>query len=166
MPFGFSSTARQTYVNSFPSPEKFRFCTDKTVSMEWLNLVPRRRTGDCFDIHSPPSLKTLWSAVMKSPKFSAWGAASPVRLLQGALVIMVLLQISQFMSFGKWGMNTMPPRYHFLKEVPNLNPEKSLRVCPLVLTPLRLLDFLWLNPSKHSVKSRNRLPDAGMMSLF
>ena len=35
------------------------------------------------------SLRTLWSAVIKSPKFSARGTATPWRLLHGALVILV-----------------------------------------------------------------------------
>ena len=48
------------------------------------------------------SLRTLWSAVIKLPKLSARSAASPLRLLHGALVILVRLQISQFRSLGKW----------------------------------------------------------------
>ena len=36
---------------SFPSPEKFSFCTDEIESIEWLDLVPRQRTGDCSVIH-------------------------------------------------------------------------------------------------------------------
>ena len=52
--------------------------------------------------NSQLSLKTLWSAVIKSPKFAAWGTVPPLRLLHGALVILVRLQISQFRSLGKW----------------------------------------------------------------
>ena len=48
------------------------------------------------------SLRTLWSVVIKSPKFSARSTASPLRLLHGTLVISVRLQISQFRSLGKW----------------------------------------------------------------
>ena len=48
------------------------------------------------------SLRTLWSAVIKSPKLTARSTASPLRLLHGALVILVRLQISQFRSSGKW----------------------------------------------------------------
>ena len=48
------------------------------------------------------SLTTLWSAVINSPKISARGTAPPLRLLHGALVILVLWQISQFRSSGKW----------------------------------------------------------------
>ena len=53
---------------------------------------------------SQPSLRTLWSAVIKSPKFSSLGTTVLVRLPQEALVIVVLKQISQFRSFGKWVM--------------------------------------------------------------
>ena len=52
---------------------------------------------------SPSSVRTLWSAVIKSPNISALGTIVPVRFLQDALVILVLRQISQFRSFGKWG---------------------------------------------------------------
>ena len=55
----------------------------------------------CFEI-SQPSLRTLWSVVIKSPKFSARGTAPPLRLLHGPLVMFVLWQISQFRSLGKW----------------------------------------------------------------
>ena len=50
---------------------------------------------------SQSSLRTLWSAVFNSPNFSARGGASPVRFLQRELVISVLMQMSQFRSFGK-----------------------------------------------------------------
>ena len=50
MTLGFS-TARETFVNSFPSPEKFQFYTDMMVSIERLHLVQRQRTGDCSEIH-------------------------------------------------------------------------------------------------------------------
>ena len=51
---------------------------------------------------APSTLRTLWSAEIQSPNFSARRGASPVRLLQGALVILVRKQTSQFRSFGKW----------------------------------------------------------------
>ena len=34
-------TVRETFVNSFPSPEKFLLGTEKTESMEWQDLTPR-----------------------------------------------------------------------------------------------------------------------------
>ena len=52
---------------------------------------------------SPSSFRTLWSAVIKSTNLSARGTGSPVHFLQGALVILARLQISQFRSFGKCG---------------------------------------------------------------
>ena len=65
-----------------------RSCT--TTAYRWL----------CRDAHR--SLRTLWSAVIKSPKFSARGTTVPVRFLEGALVILVRKHTSQFRSFGKW----------------------------------------------------------------
>ena len=50
--FGFTDGSR-IFPNSFPSPEKFSFCTDKIESIEWQDLVPRQRIGECFDIHLP-----------------------------------------------------------------------------------------------------------------
>ena len=35
-------------MNSSPSPVKFWFDTDST---EWRELVPRKRIGDCSEIH-------------------------------------------------------------------------------------------------------------------
>ena len=51
--FQFSAfpTARETFVNSFPSPEKFVFHTGTTESIEWLKLVSRLRIGGCFEVH-------------------------------------------------------------------------------------------------------------------
>ena len=45
------------------------------------------------------SLRTLWSAVIQSPKCSALGTTVPARLLQEALVIFVFKQKSQFGSY-------------------------------------------------------------------
>ena len=42
-------TARGIFVDSFPSPEKFAFCTNQIASIEWLNLVPLLSIGDCFE---------------------------------------------------------------------------------------------------------------------
>ena len=79
---------------------KFCFCMDTPGSIEWLDPAPRLRIDDFRD--SQLSLRTLWSAVYKSPKFAARGTASPLRLLHVALVILVRLQILQFWSLGKW----------------------------------------------------------------
>ena len=60
------------------------FCTDRIESIEW----PRSCTTTAYrwlSLDSHPSLGTSWSAVIKSPNFSARSRASRVRLLQGAL---------------------------------------------------------------------------------
>ena len=72
---------------------------------DWIRWVARSCTTTAYRWlfrDSQLSLRTLWSAVIKSPKFTARGTASPLRLLHGALVILVRLQISQFLSSGKW----------------------------------------------------------------
>ena len=72
---------------------------------DWIHWVAKSCTTTAYRWlfrDSQLSLRTLWSAVIKSPKLSARGTASPLRLLHGALVILVRLQISQFRSLGKW----------------------------------------------------------------
>ena len=78
---------------------------------DWIHWVAKSCTTTAYrwlfrDSH--PSLRTLWSAVIKSPKISERSRASPVRLLQGALVILVLWQISQFSVFREVSFNTVP----------------------------------------------------------
>ena len=67
----------------------------------WIHWVARSCTTTAyrwFSRGSQFSLRTVWSAVIKSPKISARGTTPPMRLLHGALVILVLWQISQFRS--------------------------------------------------------------------
>ena len=96
-----SHLAPRTFARSFVCPEKFLFCTDMTGSIGWLSPAPRFSYRWLFR-DSQLSLRTLWSAVIKSPTFSARSTAPPMRLQHGALVILVLWQISQFRSLGKW----------------------------------------------------------------
>ena len=80
---------------------------------DWIHWVAKSCTTTAYRWlfrDSQPSLRTLWSAVIKSPKFSARGTASPLRLLHGALVILVLWQISQFRSLGKWILTLCLPK--------------------------------------------------------
>ena len=49
--FGFCDGSENFNKNSSPSPVKFWFYTDKIVSAEWRDLVPRQRTGDSSEIH-------------------------------------------------------------------------------------------------------------------
>ena len=90
-----------TSLSSSGSPEKFLFYSGRIVPIELPYLAPQQRIDDCYVI-SHPSLRTLWSAFITSPKFSAWGTPVPSRLLQEALVIFVFKEISPFRSFGKW----------------------------------------------------------------
>ena len=68
-------------------------------SIENPDPAPQQHIEDCFEIRNcrlgPCGLK------IKSPNFSARGTAPPLRLLHGALVILVRLQISEFRSLGK-----------------------------------------------------------------
>ena len=71
----------------------------------WIHWVARSCTTTAYRWlfrDSQLSLRTFWSAVIKSPKFTARGTASPLRLLQRILVILVRLHISQFRSLWKW----------------------------------------------------------------
>ena len=57
---------------------------------DWIHWVARSCTTTAnrwLFRDSPSSLRTMWSTVIKSPNFSARRRASPVCLLQGALVI-------------------------------------------------------------------------------
>ena len=88
-------------AGSIVFPEKFLFLH----GYDWIHWVAKSCTTTAYrwlfrDSH--PSLRTLWSAVIKSPKYSALGTTVPARLLQEPLVIFVLKQMSQFRSFGKW----------------------------------------------------------------
>ena len=57
--------------------------------------------------HSQLSLGTLWSAVIKSPKFSARGTAPPMRLLHGTLVNFGPLTDLAISVFMKMSLNTV-----------------------------------------------------------
>ena len=87
---------------------------------DWIHWVPKSCTTTAYRWllrDSQPSLRTLWSAVIKSPKFSAPGTAPPMRLLHGALVILVLRKISQFWSLGKWVSTLCLPQSSRLLDV-------------------------------------------------
>ena len=99
------------------------FCKLLSVSWEvfvlhgydWVHWVAKScTTTACRFRDSQFSLRTLWSAVIKSPKFSARGTTLPIRLLHGALVILVLRQISQFRSCGKYVQTLRLPNSAFL----------------------------------------------------
>ena len=94
---------------------------------------------DCTSTAEVPSL--ILRTALRWLMFSA-----PVRFLQGALVILVLLHASQLRSL-EMSKDIVLPRHHFLQDVPNLTHENCLRVCTLMLTLLRPLEFLWSPPT-------------------
>ena len=96
-----SLSAPGNSVGSSGFPEKFLLDKGKIVSIGWPNLVPQQRIDDYVMIHilhwglCDPLLSNHQS-------FATPDTTVPVRLVQEALVIFVLKQVSQFRSFGKW----------------------------------------------------------------
>ena len=109
------ATAPRIFTNFYPSQVRILFCTDKIESIDHQDLVPRQRPGDSLD--SSSSLRTLWSAVIESPNFSARGRASPVRLLQESLCYFVSQADVAISVFRKVRINTVLPWFchHFYR---------------------------------------------------
>ena len=66
--------------------------------MAWIHWVAKSCTTTAYRWlfrDSQLSLKTLWSAVIKSPTFSARGTAPSLRLLHVALVILVIKELQR-----------------------------------------------------------------------
>ena len=88
-----SHRAPRTFATFIEFPEKFWFCTDTTGSIGWPSPAPRLHFDDCFKILLLSSHQNLRLEVR---------TASPLRLLLGALVILVLftdLAISVLMEW-------------------------------------------------------------------
>ena len=82
-------------------PEKFFvFARIRPGSIGWLDPAPRLRIDDCFETRNC-RLGPCGLLLSSHRSWTARGTASPLRLLHGALVILVRLQISQFRSLGK-----------------------------------------------------------------
>ena len=112
---------------------------------------------------SHPSQRTLWSAVIKSPKFSALGTTVPMRSLQQALVILVLRQISQFRSFAKWVKMLCLPGTTFARGAEgNSLEEVGASRCSGTLSSTRFS----LNSSSRSGRSRNGYPNTPSLSFW
>ena len=79
------------------SCEDFVFARIRLKSIGWQDLAPRQRTRDFLWIHIPHQ-GFCDLPVIKSPNLSARGRASPVRLLQEAFFIFVLMQTPQCRS--------------------------------------------------------------------
>ena len=76
----------------------------------WIHWVDKSCTAIAYRWlfrDSQFSLKTLWFAVFKSPNFSARGTAPPLRLLHGALVILVLFADLAISVFREVIINTV-----------------------------------------------------------
>ena len=94
---------------------------------------------------SQPSLRTLWSAVIKSPKFPARSTTLPMRLLQGDLVILVVWQISQFLSLGKWVLTLCSPKSTLLEGVGSKDGSWEELACEYLRSrTLSSTNFLWI----------------------
>ena len=100
MTFGFL-VGSKNFCKLFSVSEKSLFHTDRIVTTALPSLVPLQRIDDCSAIHIL-HCELCDPQLLKHQKLSALGTTVPVRLLQEALVIMVLKQMSQFRSFGKW----------------------------------------------------------------
>ena len=111
---------------------------------------------------SPSSLRILWSAVIKSPNFSARGAASPVRLLEGVLVILVRKHTSQFRSFGKWVKILC--FLDFDTTFVGSSESESWEMCAGAGTSVS--SGSPANSSNHSGRSRKRSSESRLPSLF
>ena len=120
------------------------------------NRVPQKRIDD--DSH--PSRRFLWSAVVKSPKFSALGTTVPVRLLQGALVILVRKQISQFLSLGKLVLIMCFLDTNLARRSESESWEVFASAGTCVSSNLSVIS------SNHSGRSRKRLSSACLSFLF
>ena len=110
--------------------KKFLVYTDKIVSIQWLNPVPRQQICECFEIpllHSEPCDLLL----LRYCFASAFPARSPRNL--GSLTYFVIS------VFGKMSINTMFPGCHFRRSFRIWILKKWLRVLAL----LYVRDYLW-----------------------
>ena len=145
----FSLVLRMTLQNRlpygvFPSPRRSWMFRRK---QDPIPLAIHRAARSCtatahrwLSLDSCPSLRTLWSAIVKTPNFSAQGRTSPVRLLQRAFVFLVLKQTSQSRSFGEW-VNASSVSLPLSQDIPDLILENCVRMHAILF----LSDFLW-NP--------------------
>ena len=143
---------------------------------DWIHWVAKSCTTIAYRWlfrDSQLSLRTLWSAVIKSPNFSARGAAPPIRLLHGALVILVLLQISQFRSLEIEYKHCAYPNPHvsWMWALKILH-EKNWRVSLWVQELCHPRDFLWIlaaTPGFQNLRDLSRQTTGGTVlswSLF
>ena len=132
--YNFQSVRRfqEFWQTSVPSPEKFLFCADRIESIEWQDLEQRQITGDCSVIHIPH-----------------WGHCDPPLSCHRTFLLEIELRqcvfckdhlsfwlASRLRNFGLLGSEykyrasliLIPLSY----DVPNLSPEKCVRVHALL----------------------------------
>ena len=97
-------TARETFVNFFPSSEKVVWHLYDCI--QWVAKSCTKTGYWWFFRDSHLLIRTLWSAVMKSPNFCGRVLKSPDHFPQGVPVVLIRLQTSQFGSSGKWKMQS------------------------------------------------------------
>ena len=154
-------TAGETFVNTCPSPEKFQFCTDKIVSIEWRNLVPWLRICDCFKIHHlHQELCDLLSSSHRTFVLEALLRQSASCKEHSYLGSLPDLAISVFREVVT---NTVLPWHHF-----DSSDSESWEVFAGVSLDAgtSVCSRFSVHSSNHSGRSRIRLPDAWLLSLF
>ena len=107
------------------SRKKGKNLTEMTESVKWLNFVPRQRFCDCLEIH-------LHHQKIRDP------------LSRHQTFLLSDFAISIFQMKRVKALCFLEDTFIHLFESEN---EKCLRVCPLTLTFLRLVDFLWTLPT-------------------
>ena len=123
---------------------------------DWIHWVAKSCTTTAYRWlfrDSQPSLRTLWSNVIKPPNFSAPGAAPPMRLLHGALVILVLWQIPQFRSLGKLFLTQCLPKSALLIGVGSKDSSWEELACQSLRSGTLPSTRFSLNSCSHSVMS-------------
>ena len=143
MTFGFLSGSRNFCKLLWVSCEVF-----VVHGYDWIHWVAKSCTTTAYRWlfrDSQFSLRTFWSAVIKSPNFFARGTALPIRLLHLAPVILVRLQISQFRSLGKWEKTLCLPKTSRLLNIgsEDTSCEELAWESPCTLSFRKLLSVSW-----------------------
>ena len=137
---------------------------------DWIHWVAKSCTTKAYRPlfrDSQLSLRTLWSAVIKSTKFTARGTTPPIRLLHGALVIFVLWQISQFRSYEKWVSTLCLPKSAHLAGVGSKDGSCGELACESLRSGTLSSTRFSLNSCSHSSMSEhNGSPRSWSWSTF
>ena len=127
------ATVPRILISSFPSHVMILFCTDMIESIEWQDLVPRQRTGDCLWIHIP-HCGLCDPPLSRHQTFLLEVELRQCVFCKRLLLFLVLKQTSQSRSFGR-GVEILCLPDTLLQDVPILSPEKCVRVRALLWAP-------------------------------